>query len=184
MPLHVHSSVHTPSLKGKWTVLFSFVPNPDNAYEVEQLCEKKDDFEKRSCEVLAITTHWDDARPPVWFKVVEDKDSKLLESLKMNPNGSPRGMKLRATITPDGVLHGHSVDRVLYIVDPTSHVRYVRVLPQHSRREFDEVLQVLDSLQQEDQNHASSNHSSWRMSLSPVLSALKKTRQHAAASLS
>lgn len=142
-----------------WCLLFSHPKDftPVCTTELGRLAKLKPEFDKRNCKVLAISLDsveehmkWQKdieatQQAKVNFPMIGDKDRKIAELYGMiHPN-----------------LSENSTARCVFIIDPKKKVRLIITYPQSTRRNFDEILRVIDSIQLTD-SHLVATPADWK----------------------
>src|SRR5215831_11617579 len=137
-----------------WAVLFSHPKDftPVCTTELGQMAKIKPEFDKRNVKIIGLSVdpiekhaRWSDdieetqgARPN--YPIIGDADytvSKLYGMLGADVSGDPA----------DRTAADNQTVRNVFVSGPDKKVKLVLVYPMTTRRNFDEVLRVLDSLQ-------------------------------------
>lgn len=181
--------VITPSIPGKWAVVFSYPADftPICSSEVLEFARAYEDFTKRSCRLIGISTNSSESHSrwihhleatyalKINFSLMADESGELLEKLRFLDT------PLSEVSSEEDRRKSALQSRNLYIVDPLGKVMFLQSVGSSVGRSVSEVLRVLDSLQLSALEKKLGTPEGWKFGEEPVVlrrDEAKKERRH------
>jgi alkyl hydroperoxide reductase subunit AhpC len=143
-------------LGDSWGVLFSHAQDDAGAIELAEVASLKPEWDKRNVKPIGISTDQASGRTDL----VRDIDATQGQTLNV-PMIADRDHKVSSLYGTTHLDADPSITvRTVVIVDPNKKVRLILTYPPSTRRNFSEVLRVIDSLQLTDA-HKTATPANW-----------------------